>query len=70
VAEAFDRLYHLEKSCKTLVLAYSTGQKLKILPDHIAEKTAKQWEEYEDSAHTHFAEMRALLDASEPDYRD
>jgi ribulose-5-phosphate 4-epimerase/fuculose-1-phosphate aldolase len=70
VPEAFDRLYHLEKSCKTLVLAYSTHQKLKILSDDIAEKTARQWEQYEESAYTHFAEMRALLDAAEPDYRE
>ncbi len=70
VHEAFDRLYHLERSCKTLVLAYSTGQQLKILPDDIAEKTAQQWEQYAESSATHFAEMRALLDAEEPDYRD
>lgn len=70
IHEAFDRLYHLERSCKTLVLAYSTHQPLKILSDDIAEKTAKQWEQYEESAYAHFAEMRALLDAAEPGYRD
>jgi len=70
VAEAFDRLYHLERSCKTLVLAYSTHQPLKILSDDVAEKTAKQWEQYEESAYAHFAEMRTLLDATEPDYRE
>jgi len=70
IAEAFDRLYHLERSCKTLVLAYSTNQPLKILPDEIAEKTAQQWEQYAESSYAHFAEMRALLDAAEPDYRD
>jgi ribulose-5-phosphate 4-epimerase/fuculose-1-phosphate aldolase len=55
---------------KTLVLAYSTHQPLKILSDDIAEKTAKQWEQYQESAFAHFAEMRAMLDAAEPDYRD
>jgi ribulose-5-phosphate 4-epimerase/fuculose-1-phosphate aldolase len=70
VHEAFDRLYHLEKSCKTLILAYSTRQPLKVLSDEIAEKTARQWELYEESSAAHFAEMRALLDAAEPDYRE
>ena len=32
VAEAFDDLYYLERACQTLVLAYSTGQKLNIMP--------------------------------------
>jgi ribulose-5-phosphate 4-epimerase/fuculose-1-phosphate aldolase len=70
VHEAFDRLYHLERSCKTLMLAYSSGQKLKVLSDEIAEKTAQQWEQYEAASYTHFEEMRAQLDAAEPDYRD
>jgi len=70
VHEAFDRLYHLERSCKTLVLAYSTGQKLNMLSDDIAEKTAQQWEQYAESSSAHFAEMRAMLDVKEPDYRD
>jgi ribulose-5-phosphate 4-epimerase/fuculose-1-phosphate aldolase len=69
VPEAFDRLYHLEKSCRTLVLAYSTGQKLKILADDVAEKTARQWQQYEESSFAHFQEMRALLDSDEADYR-
>lgn len=70
IHEAFDRLYHLERSCRTLVLAYSTNQKLKILSDDIAEKTAQQWEQYEESSYAHFEEMRAMLDFNEPDYRD
>ena len=44
VAEAFDALYYLEKASQTMVLAYSTGQKLNIMPHELAEKTARGWE--------------------------
>jgi len=35
VAEAFEHLYYLERAAKTLVLAYSTGQPLSIMPDEL-----------------------------------
>lgn len=71
VAEAFDELYYLEKACRTLVLAYSTGRPLNVLPDAVAEETASQWEAYGDSMKVaHFEEMKAILDAQDPSYRD
>ena len=63
VAEAFDDLYYLERACRTLVLAYSTGQKLRVLSDAIAEKTARDWEDYGDAATAHFDELRRTLAA-------
>ncbi len=68
VAEAFDAMYHLERACRTLVLAYSTGQKLNILSDEIAEKTALAWEDGGAFANAHFAEMKRILDAEDPSY--
>jgi ribulose-5-phosphate 4-epimerase/fuculose-1-phosphate aldolase len=68
IAEAYDDLYYLERACRNLALAYSTGQPLSILSDEIAERTALGWENYRDSAFAHFEEAKALLDASEPDY--
>jgi len=68
VAEAFDLLYHLERACRTLVLAYSTGQKLNVLSDEIAEKTALAWEDGGAFAHAHFAEMKRILDDEDPSY--
>jgi ribulose-5-phosphate 4-epimerase/fuculose-1-phosphate aldolase len=68
VAEAYDDLYYLERACRTLVLAYSTGQPLRVLPDAIAEKAAVGWEGYEGFAEAHFAESKRLLDASDPTY--
>jgi ribulose-5-phosphate 4-epimerase/fuculose-1-phosphate aldolase len=70
VAEAFDALYYLEKACKTLVLAYSTGQKLNVMPPELAEKTARGWESYKDMAASHFAEMKRILDRKDPSYAD
>ena len=70
VAEAFDDLYYLERACKTLVLAYSTGRPLNVLSDDIAERTAKDWEDYKDSPYAHFEEMKKILDAKDGSYRD
>ncbi|MDJ1016956.1 MAG: class II aldolase/adducin family protein [Paracoccaceae bacterium] len=70
VAEAFDAMYHLERAARTMVLAYSTGQPLEIMPDALAEITAAEWEDYTDSQFAHFAEMKRVLDKEEPDYKD
>jgi ribulose-5-phosphate 4-epimerase/fuculose-1-phosphate aldolase len=68
VAEAFDTLYHLERACRTLLLAHSTGQPLRILSDEIAEKTALAWEDGGAQAAAHFAQMKAVLDAEDSSY--
>jgi len=68
VAEAFHDLYYLERACQTLVLAYSTGQTLNIMPPKIAERTAQGWLDYNENAFAHFAEMKALLDVKDPSY--
>jgi ribulose-5-phosphate 4-epimerase/fuculose-1-phosphate aldolase len=70
VAQAFDDLFYLERACQTLVLAYSTGQKLNIMPPELAEKTARGWDNYKDSAFAHFAEMKKILDAKDPSYAE
>jgi ribulose-5-phosphate 4-epimerase/fuculose-1-phosphate aldolase len=70
VAEAFEELYFLERAAKTLVLAYSTGQPLNVMSDELAEQTARGWEPYRDAAFAHFRDLRRLLDARDPSYRD
>lgn len=70
VVEAFDRLYFLEKACEAQVLAQSTGNPLRRVDDEIARVTRDQWESYPDLAANHFAEIKAILDAECPDYRD
>ncbi len=68
VAEAFDALYFLERACRTLVLAYSTGRPLNVMPDDLAERTALDWDHYQPMSLAHFAEAKAMLDESSPDY--
>ena len=70
VAEAFEDLYFLERACQTLVLAYTTGQKLNVMPADIAEKTARGWEDYRGMAFAHFADQKRLLDRTDPSYAD
>jgi ribulose-5-phosphate 4-epimerase/fuculose-1-phosphate aldolase len=70
VAEAFDLTYYLERACRNLVLAYQTGQKLHVMTDAVAEKTAQEWEADQDQFHSHFAEMKAILDAEDKSYAE
>ena len=70
VAEAFEDLYYLERACQTMVLAYSTGQKLNVMPAEIAEKTARGWEDYGGMAFAHFDDQKRMLDRVDPSYRD
>jgi ribulose-5-phosphate 4-epimerase/fuculose-1-phosphate aldolase len=62
VAEAFHDLYYLERACQTLVLAYSTGQKLNMITPALAERTARDWDEYAGMAFAHFDEEKRLLE--------
>jgi ribulose-5-phosphate 4-epimerase/fuculose-1-phosphate aldolase len=70
VAEAFDAMYHLERAARTMVLAYSTGRDLAIMPHDLAEATAAEWDVYKDAEHAHFAEMKRILDKEDPSYAD
>jgi ribulose-5-phosphate 4-epimerase/fuculose-1-phosphate aldolase len=68
VAQAFDEMFYFERAARTLVTAYMTGRSLRVLPDDVAEKTARQWEEFA-GYHKHFRELQKILDEEEPDYR-
>jgi ribulose-5-phosphate 4-epimerase/fuculose-1-phosphate aldolase len=70
IAHAVDELYYLERACRTLVLAYSTGQPLNVMPDDLAERTAAGWETYQEDPLHHFRELKLLLDNSDPTYRE
>ena len=69
VAHAFDELYYFERSCETLVTAYMTGKKLRILPDNVARMAAEQWANYPGIVDHHFDELKRILDTDSPDYR-
>ncbi len=69
VARAFDDLYHLERACKTLVLAYSTGQPLNVMPDDLAEQVREEWTGFIDASHEdHFNQAKELLDQKDASY--
>ena len=68
VAETFNRLYYFERAAETYIRALQTGRPLRVLPDAIAEKTAREWSAYPGFAEAHLRELRALLDAEGGDY--
>jgi len=71
IAQAFDELYYLERACETLVLAYQTGQPLRVASDEVARRTCAQWHRGDGSfARAHFEELKRSLDLEQPDYRD
>ena len=70
VAEAYDELYHLERACRTLVLAMSTGRALNVMSDELAQATADGWQKYSESAFSHFAGMKQILDDSDRSYAE
>ncbi len=72
-AQAFERLYFLERACQAQVLALSTGRPLRIIAEPIVRATAAQFQsgsavEGLDRAELHFAALKRMLDRSEPDY--
>ena len=69
VAEAFESLYYLEKACKTMVLAYSTGQKLNVMSHELALETAASWDEFSGAGMAHFEQLKAMLDKEDNSYR-
>tara|TARA_B110000444_G_C18676675_1_gene517785 strand:- start:83 stop:808 length:726 start_codon:yes stop_codon:yes gene_type:complete len=71
VAEAFNLMYYFEKAAETYLLALSTNKKINIVSDEIAEKTAKQWENYPSKlAENHLQQIKLILDKEEPEYRN
>jgi ribulose-5-phosphate 4-epimerase/fuculose-1-phosphate aldolase len=74
-AQAFERLYFLERACQAQILALSTGRSLRIVPGAVVEATAAQFKacvEVGGMARTelHFEALKRLLDRSEADYVD
>ncbi|MEL7256539.1 MAG: class II aldolase and adducin N-terminal domain-containing protein [Pseudomonadota bacterium] len=68
VADCFNRMYYFERAAETYIRALQTGQPLRVLSDEIAEKTAREIEEYPGQAERHLAELMAILDAESSDY--
>jgi ribulose-5-phosphate 4-epimerase/fuculose-1-phosphate aldolase len=65
VADAWHKLYFLERACEVQVLAQSSGSPLILAPDEVAERTARQWNTASEAAATLFAAVRRQLDRLE-----
>jgi ribulose-5-phosphate 4-epimerase/fuculose-1-phosphate aldolase len=70
IAEAFEDLYYLEKACKTMVLAYSTGQALNVLSHELALQTAASWDEFRGQSYAHFEQLKGMLDKKGSSFRE
>lgn len=73
VAEAYDDLYFLERTCMAQVLALSTGRPLRRLPPEVVREASRQIaglnQHGMSAAHIHFAALKRLLDRDQPDYK-
>ncbi|WP_170481256.1 class II aldolase and adducin N-terminal domain-containing protein [Ruegeria arenilitoris] len=67
-ADTFNRLYYFERAAETYIRALQTGQKLRVLSNEVAEKTAQEVEVYPDQAVSFMRDIKALLDAEGSDY--
>nr|WP_319384372.1 class II aldolase and adducin N-terminal domain-containing protein [uncultured Roseibium sp.] len=68
VADTFNRLYYFERAAETYIRALQTGQPLRIMPHDVAEKTARELEDYPGQADQHLNELKAILDGEKSDY--
>lgn len=68
VADTFNRLYYFERAAETYIRALQTGQKLRVLSNEVAEKTAQELDDYPGQAEQHLAELRMILDGENSNY--
>jgi ribulose-5-phosphate 4-epimerase/fuculose-1-phosphate aldolase len=74
VAQAYKRLYKLERICRTQVLALGTGRPLAIIADEVVAKVltpaAEETHSIEERDRLYFEAMMRVLDRVNPGYRD
>jgi ribulose-5-phosphate 4-epimerase/fuculose-1-phosphate aldolase len=73
IADAYDRLYYLERAAQVQIYAMWTGQPLKQLPSAVVEKTKRDigganYYTGPSPAQRHFDALKRILDRTEPDY--
>ena len=73
VAQAFERLYFLERACQVQVLALATGRPLGVLPEPVVRATLAQFAGCgsvggQDRAQLHFEALKRMLDRQLADY--
>ena len=68
VADTFNRLYYFERAAETYIRALQTGQPLRVLSPEIAEKTARELEDYPAQAERHLSELKSILVEEDSDF--
>ena len=73
VAEAYDRLYYVERAAQVQIYAMWTGQRLKQLPEPVVARTVRdiggsRFYDGPTPAERHFDALKRMLDRKEPDY--
>jgi ribulose-5-phosphate 4-epimerase/fuculose-1-phosphate aldolase len=73
IAEAYDRLYYIERAAQVQIYAMWTGQPLKQLPEAVVQKTMRDiggagLYQGPSPAQRHFDALKRMLDREEPDY--
>jgi ribulose-5-phosphate 4-epimerase/fuculose-1-phosphate aldolase len=73
IADAYDRLYYIERAAQVQIYAMWTGEPLKQLPEAVIEKTKRNIAgaglyEGPSPAQRHFDALKRILDREEPDY--
>jgi ribulose-5-phosphate 4-epimerase/fuculose-1-phosphate aldolase len=73
IADAYDRLYYVERAAQVQIYAMWTGQPLKQLPAAVVEKTRRdiggsRYYAGLSPAERHFGALKRILDRTEPDY--
>ena len=66
--DTFNRLFYFERAAETYIRALQTGRPLNVLSDEIAEKTARELEEYPEQDARHLGELKAILDEEGSNY--
>jgi ribulose-5-phosphate 4-epimerase/fuculose-1-phosphate aldolase len=74
VAEAYDRLYYVERVAQVQLYAMWTGKPLKFVPQPVVDQSVAQFgsgRTYGDKAPAawHFEALKRILDRKEPDYK-
>lgn len=72
-AQAFERLYFLERACQAQVLALSTGGRLRVIPESVVRSTVAQFRASscvggEKRSELHFSALKRMLDRDGADY--
>lgn len=68
VGDAFNRLYYFERAAENYIRALGTGQPLRVLSDEVAERVARDGNDYPGQAEKHFREWQTMLDTEGSDY--